>query len=440
MSLYTRYNSLMQSTIIDLCCVICNGRYTATPTQYVCPNHGHEGILDVVYDYDMIREQLAAGPATSSQLATRGMFAYRPFLPIPPQMAQPPLLVGATPLMAAPRLAQANGIGQLWLKDDGRNPTASLKDRASAIAVMKAQEAGAEIITTASTGNAAAALAGLAAATGQKTVIFVPASAPPAKIAQLLVYGATVLLVEGSYGTAFDLCLQASDAFGWYSRNTGYNPYMAEGKKTVLFELYDQLHEQYTAAKLPFAHDPLPLTHIFVSVGDGCIISGVYKGLKDLLGVGQLTALPQLIGVQATGSAYLHDAWANGEDIITKPPIVTNTVADSISAELPRDRIKALTAVQQTNGRFLTVTDEEILAAIPALAQGSGIFAEPAAAATYAGLQKAARQGLIGPQDRVALILTGSGLKDIAGAMKSIRTAVTIKPTLDEVNRAINSQ
>jgi threonine synthase len=432
----------MQSPIIELRCVICNGRYAPTAVTYVCPHHGHEGILDVVYDYDAIRERLATAPAPISQLPRRGMFAYRPFLPLHPDTPEPPLLVGATPLMAVPWLAQTNNVGQLWLKDDGRNPTGSLKDRASAIAVMKAQEAGAEIITTASTGNAAAALAGLAAATGQKSVIFVPAAAPPAKLAQLLVYGATVLLVEGTYGDAFDLCLQASDAFGWYSRNTGYNPYMAEGKKTVTFELYDQLGMQYALFGKQYSlfSGEMPLTHIFVSVGDGCIISGVYKGLRDLLGVGRLTALPQLIGVQASGSAYLHDAWANGEDVVTKPPIVAHTLADSISAELPRDRIKALTAVQETNGRFLTVTDDEILAAIPALAQGSGIFAEPAAAATYAGLQKAARTGLVGPHDRVALILTGSGLKDVASAMKSVGTAVTIKPTLDEVEQVFSKQ
>jgi len=223
-----------------------------------------------------------------------------------------------------------------------------------------------------------------------------------------------VLLVKGSYGDAFDLCLQASDTFGWYSRNTGYNPYMAEGKKTVTFELYDQLRERFAVNGNRYSVETLPLTHIFVSVGDGCIISGVYKGLRDLVGVGRLNALPRLIGVQASGSAYLHDAWANGEDVLTKPPIAANTLADSISAELPRDRIKALTAVQETNGRFLTVSDDEILAAIPALAQGSGIFAEPAAAATYAGLQKAAYLGLVGPDDRAALILTGSGLKDVA--------------------------
>jgi threonine synthase len=435
--LHARYNTRMQSSIVELRCVICNGRYAPDAVSYVCPHHGHEGILDVVYDYDAIREQLAAGPSTSSRLYTRGMFAYRPFLPVQPDTPEPPLLVGATPLMAAPRLAQANGIGQLWLKDDGRNPTGSLKDRASAIAVMKAREAGAAVITTASTGNAAAALAGLAAATGQKSVIFVPASAPQAKIAQLLVYGATVLLVEGTYGDAFDLCLQASDAFGWYSRNTGYNPYMAEGKKTVTFELYDQFSEQWSVNSGQYSVGSLPLTHIFVSVGDGCIISGVYKGLRDLMGVGRLTTMPQLVGVQASGSAYLHDAWANDEDVVRKPPVVAQTIADSISAELPRDRIKALTAVRETNGCFLTVTDEEILAAIPALAQGSGIFAEPAAAATYAGLQKAARTGLVGSQDRVALILTGSGLKDVAGAMKSVGTAVTIKPTLTEVERVM---
>ncbi len=414
--------------VTGLRCVICQKVFQPDEVLYVCPDHGDEGILDVEYDYAAIRTEIGeALPAASD-----GMFAYRPFLPVADSIAAPPLVVGGTPLQAAPGLAQAAGVAELWLKDDGRNPTGSLKDRASALAIMKAQELEAEIVTTASTGNAAAALAGLAASVGQKTVIFVPAAAPAAKIAQLLVYGATVLLVEGTYDDAFDLCLQATARFGWYCRNTGYNPYMAEGKKTVTFELFAQLSQQRTL-------DAPPITHLFVSVGDGCIISGVYKGVRDLVATGYLPEMPKIVGVQAAGSAYLHDAWANDEDVLTKPPIKANTVADSISAGLPRDRIKALTAVRQTNGAFLTVTDSEILAAIPALAQGSGVFAEPASAATYAGFLKAAQTGLLGPDDRVALVLTGNGLKDVQSAMKSVGQAVTIPPEITAVQQIFNS-
>ena len=414
--------------VTGLRCVICQKVFQPDEVLYVCPDHGDEGILDVEYDYAAIRTEIGeALPAASD-----GMFAYRPFLPVADSIAAPPLVVGGTPLQAAPGLAQAAGVAELWLKDDGRNPTGSLKDRASALAIMKAQELEAEIVTTASTGNAAAALAGLAASVGQKTVIFVPAAAPAAKITQLLVYGATVLLVEGTYDDAFDLCLQATARFGWYCRNTGYNPYMAEGKKTVTFELFAQLSQQRTL-------DAPPITHLFVSVGDGCIISGVYKGVRDLVATGYLPEMPKIVGVQAAGSAYLHDAWANDEDVLTKPPIKANTVADSISAGLPRDRIKALTAVRQTNGAFLTVTDSEILAAIPALAQGSGVFAEPASAATYAGFLKAAQTGLLGPDDRVALVLTGNGLKDVQSAMKSVGQAVTIPPEITAVQQIFNS-
>ncbi|MCP4415389.1 MAG: pyridoxal-phosphate dependent enzyme [Chloroflexi bacterium] len=412
--------------VTGLRCVICQKAYQPDEVLYVCPDHGNEGILDVEYDYEAIRAEIGERLPDASG----GMFAYRPFLPVADDLPAPPLLVGGTPLQAAPNLAQAAGVAELWLKDDGRNPTGSLKDRASAVAIMKAQELGAEIVTTASTGNAAAALAGLAASVGQKTVIFVPASAPKAKIAQLLVYGATVLLVDGSYDDAFDLCLQATAAFGWYCRNTGYNPYMAEGKKTVSFELFAQLAQQ--RVNVP-AMETSPITHLFVSVGDGCIISGVHKGAQDLLAMGFLNEMPKIIGVQAAGSAYLHEAWANNEDVLTKPPIAAKTVADSISAGLPRDRIKAITAVKQSKGAFLTVTDEQILAAIPALAQGSGIFAEPAAAATYAGFLQAAQTGLVGSNDRVALLLTGNGLKDVASAMKSVGQAVMIPPRLTAV-------
>jgi threonine synthase len=216
-------------------------------------------------------------------------------------------------------LASNLGLKTVWVKDDGLEPTGSFKDRASAIAVVKALEKGARIITTASTGNAAAALSGLCASVGQMNVIFVPETAPQAKIAQLLVFGSRVILVKGSYDDAFELCLKAAKTYGWYNRNSGYNPYMTEGKKTAAYEICEQLEWE--------APD-----RIFVSVGDGCIIGGLHKGLKDLLALGWIDKMPKLMGVQAAGSSYLYTAWKNGEDILTKPPIIAQTVADSISS------------------------------------------------------------------------------------------------------------
>jgi threonine synthase len=390
--------------------------------DYVDPAYGPDGIVDVVYDYDLIARRLS--PETLRLNRDMSIWRYKPLLPIAADAPVPPLQVGWTPLYDAPRLATALGLRQVWVKDDGRNPTASFKDRASAIAVVKAQERGAAVITTASTGNAAAALSGLCASVGQPNVIFVPQSAPLAKIAQLLAFGATVLLVEGTYDDAFELCLQAADAYGWYNRNTGFNPYMSEGKKTASLEICEQLNWQ--------APD-----RIFVSVGDGCIIGGLHKGLRDLLALGWIDRMPKLMGVQATGSNYLAEAWANGEDVLTKPPIDAHTLADSISAGLPRDRLKAMAAVVETDGAYITVSDEAILAAIPTLARGSGVFGEPAGAAAYAGLVAAVEQGLVGADERVVVLNTGSGLKDVAGAMKGVELsgtrAYTVAPSLDAV-------
>ena len=255
--------------------------------DYVDPAYGPDGILDVVYDYDLIATRLSR--ESLRQSGETSIWRYKPLLPVRADAPVPPLQVGWTPLYDAPRLAAELGLRRVWVKDDGRNPSASFKDRASAIAVVKAQERHAPIITTASTGNAAAALSGLCASVGQANVIFVPEKAPAAKIAQLLAFGSTVMLVKGTYDDAFDLCLQASAAYGWYNRNTGYNPYMSEGKKTATLEICEQLGWE--------APD-----RIFVSVGDGCIIGGLHKGLKDLMALGWIDHMPKLMGVQAAGS------------------------------------------------------------------------------------------------------------------------------------------
>ena len=406
--------------ILSLNCLVCGKQYRPDEIDYVCPDHGDEGVLDVQYDYDFIGRQI--GRETLLRADDFTIWRYKPMLPVHPDAEVPPLSVGWTPLYPAPRLASALGLKTVWVKDDGLQPTASFKDRASAVAVVKAVEKGAQIITTASTGNAAAALSGLCASVGQSNVIFVPQSAPQAKIAQLLVFGSRVILVKGTYDDAFELCLQASKEYGWYNRNTGYNPYMCEGKKTAAYEICEQL-------------DWNAPDRIFVSVGDGCIIAGLHKGLKDLMALGWIDRMPKLMGIQADGSNYLYQAWKNNEDILTKPPIKAQTVADSISAGLPRDRIKALTAVKETGGAYISISDDDILRAIPGLARGAGVFAEPAGAAAYAGLVTAVDRQLVSGDEKIVVLNTGNGLKDVSGAMRAIDLVQT-KPFLVQPNFA----
>jgi threonine synthase len=409
-------------------CVVC-GREYPVEQRYVCDDHGAEGILDVQYDYEAIglafgRDRLRSDPDQT-------MWRYRPLLPVDAGAPVPPLTVGGTPTYESPRLAATLGVQQVLVKDEGRQPTASLKDRASAMAVTKAIEFGAEIVTTASTGNAAAALSGVSASVGLRNVIFVPESAPEAKVAQLLAYGSTVILVKGNYGAAFDLCMQAADRYGWYNRNTGFNPFMTEGKKTAMLELLEQRNWQAPDA-------------VFVSVGDGSIIGGLHKGAKDALALGWIDRMPRIYGIQAAGSDYLVQAFEADEDVLTKPPIAADTVADSISADLPRDRIKAMAAVKETGGSYLRVSDDEILAAIPVVARGSGVFAEPAGAAAYSGAVVAASQGLIGADETVAILSTGSGLKDVPSVMRGVEragtTPIRVVPDIEALEAALSEK
>jgi threonine synthase len=395
-------------------------------TRYVCPKHGDDGILDTIFEYKKIAATTSPGKISLSP--DLSIWRYSDLLPLDgPEKSAPPLQVGWTPLYHAQHAGPQLGLSNLYIKDDGRNPTASFKDRASAVVVAKARELGVDVITTASTGNAGAALAGLAAAAHMPTVIFVPETAPQAKIAQLLIFGSRVMLVKGNYDQAFDLCLAASKEFGWYCRNSAYNPYTVEGKKTASFEICEQLgnREGFRAPD-----------RIFVSVGDGNIISGVWKGLRDLAALGWIDKMPKLMGIQAEGSAACFNAWKAGTEKIT--PVHGQTIADSICADIPRDGVRAVRAVRETGGAYLTVTDDEILTAIRDLARSEAVFSEPAGAAAYAGLVKAVKQGLVKSDETVVCLITGNGLKDIANAMKVAGEGARIEPTLEAVKRVMN--
>lgn len=407
------------SKYIGYQCSVCEATYGPEEVTYTCPKDG--GNLDVILDYEAIKKISIDDLILKDD---QSLWRYLPLLPVsdPGGKATPLRAAGWTPVFSPAPLAEKLGLKNLWIKDESSNPTASFKDRASAVLMARAREIGAEIVVTASTGNAGAALAGMAAAVGHKAVIFAPKTAPPAKIAQLQIFGARVLLVDGNYDAAFDLSVQASEAFGWYCRNTGYNPFTAEGKKTAAFEIWEQLPE--ISERLS----------VFVSVGDGNIISGIHKGFKDLLELGLIAGMPRIFGVQSDESAAIANAFNAGDEEIR--PVSATTRADSISVDLPRDGLRALRAATQTGGAYVLVPDSEIIAAIAELGK-VGIFAEPAGSTAYAGLVRAVRDGLIDPADPVIVMNTGSGLKDVNAAMQAAGEAQVIEPTLEAVKKLL---
>lgn len=396
--------------VISAVCVSCGAEHEAIPQITTCKKCG--GILDIKYNYDYIKKQVS--PSVFSDRRDNTMWRYREFLPIAGNSKVPKLRVGWSPFYEATHLAQELGIAKLYIKDDGINPTASLKDRASAMAVVKAEEAGADTIACSSTGNAASSLAGNAATAGFTTYIFVPERAPKGKVSQLMMFGANVISVKGSYEDTFRLSAEAIDRWGWYNRNAAINPYLMEGKKTVALEIAEQLNWKMT-------------DYVAVSVGDGCTIGGVWKGFKDLYAVGLIDRLPRLISVQAEGCCPLNRAIAEGKDWY---PMEENTIADSIAVGVPRNPDKALHAIRESHGVVVNVSDEEILSAMKQLGATSGVFAEPAGATGTAGIKKAVEQGLISKNASVVSIVTGNGLKDTANAIKATGAPISIAPDM----------
>ncbi len=401
-------------------CSVCKTQYQPDEVTYTCPSDG--GVLDVMLDYEGISQAIQPGEIQASD--EYSMWRYLPLLPVgdPGLHATPLRSVGWTPVYRSAALEGQLGMESLWLKDESGNPSASFKDRASALLVARAAEIGADVVVTASTGNAGAALAGMAAAAGWKAVIFAPKTAPPAKIAQLLVYGSEVILVDGTYDDAVALAVDAANEYGWYCRNTGYNPFTAEGKKTAALEIWEQV---LLANRL---ERPL---NVFVSVGDGNIISGIHKGFKDLAALGWLEEMPRIFGVQSAGSAAIANAFQAGTEEIK--PVSADTMADSISVDMPSDGLRALRAATETGGAYVVVEDMAILQAISALGK-VGIFSEPAAATAYAGLKQALADGLLSRQDPALVLLTGSGLKDVRAAMQAAGEAPVIAPNLQALN------
>jgi threonine synthase len=408
----------MMKHVLGARCISCGELWDAVPDITTCPACG--GLLDIEYDYPAIAKEV--NHQVMANRSEQSMWRYMEYLPVLGKGTRPKLRVGWSPFYKANRLAQVLGLKELYIKDDGVNPTASLKDRASAMAVVKAEEAGAETIACSSTGNAASSLAGNAAAAGFPTYIFVPSRAPKGKVSQLMIFGAHVISVKSSYEDTFQLSQEAIEKYGWYNRNAAINPYLMEGKKTVALEIAEQLNWKMT-------------DYVALSVGDGCTIAGVWKGFRDLYATGMIDRLPRLISVQAEGCCPLNKAIAE-----QKPwePMEENTLADSIAVGVPRNATKALNAIRDSNGVVVNVSDQEILDAAKLLGKTCGVFGEPAGVTGTAGVKKAVELGLIPASASVVSIVTGNGLKDTPNAIKAAGEPVAIEPDMEELLKVMD--
>ncbi|MCF8008420.1 MAG: threonine synthase [Halanaerobiales bacterium] len=401
----------------NLKCTNCSTTYKPEPDRYLCDKCGDKGILDVQYKYQKIKNEWTKKDLINNK--ERSIWRFLPLLPIKKETKRPNLRIGNTPLYSSKKMAKKVGLKKLIIKDDGLNPTGSLKDRASAMAAVKAKEADADTVACSSTGNAASSLAGnIAAMEDQmKAIIFVPKRAPSGKVAQLLIYGAEVVSVQDSYQAAYNLSDQAIKKWGWYNRNAAINPYLVEGKKTVVLEMAEQLNWQ------------VPDWVVF-SVGDGCTIAGAYKGLHDLKQIGFIDRIPRLLGVQAKGCAPITKAFKTNRGLEVTGE---NTIADSIAVGSPRNYNKALDAVRSSKGDMINVSDQEILKMIKTLGSTTGIFGEPAGVAGLAGIKRAVSNGIISLEQSVAVVITGNGLKDIKNARKAAGKLIEIENDIDRL-------
>lgn len=416
-------------------CIACAAAQPVDYDGFTCPVCS--GNLDVRYDYGAVSTDLAEG----FDERAIGIFRYRALLPVAEPEAESgtgavfPLRVGATPLYRAGRLGRRAGLNRLFLKDDTVNPSASFKDRASAVVLCRARETGARVVATASTGNAGSSLACLAAALGLDAVVFVPESAPAAKLAQLRAYGAQVLAVRGNYDVAYDLCLAACDEFGWYNRSTGFNPFTREGKKTCAFEIWEGFGN-----RIP--------DRVVVPTGDGNIISGIWKGWRDLQAAGLIDRRPKIDCAQSKESAAVcrtvERLQSGGQPVedwsqVAIDEVKAATAADSICVGRPRDGLAAVRAVMESGGQAVMVEEGEIAAAAFELAHLAGVFPEPSAAVPWAAVKRMAQANRIDRDESVVCLVTGSGLKDVAGASRAAPEPAVIEPALEAVARAVAS-
>jgi len=405
------------SSLFEYQCCECGRRYARDEVTYLCPvcsasyrsGMPLKGVLRVEFDYESIRRGL--NPRRIDYTLWNAV----------EEDYFPPCAVGNTPFTRIDRFGALAGFANLWAKNDGLNPSGSLKDRASFLVAAEARRTGARTLVAASTGNAASSLASVCAAAGLECIIFVPATAPRAKLVQMLIHGARVLPINGTYDDAFRLSLEYTAKYGGLNRNTAYHPLTIEGKKTAGLEIFRQ-----NVGRAPEV--------ILVPVGDGVILSGVHKAFYDLKASGLIEKVPRLVAVQAESSDAIHRFIESGHYRNAKKP---QTIADSISVAAPSNAIMARQAVLESGGFSLTVSDAEILAGQKKLAETTGIFAEPAAAVVAAGMLKLKGDARIDPGAQIVLLITGHGLKDPGAALGRLQLPRAVEPELGEIEKLL---
>lgn len=402
-------------------CTNCNTQFSESEVTYLCPDCNKsnsailppKGVLKTIYNY----QKLLKEGISFSKLKQNN---FLDLLPINSLESLPNLKIGNTPLYSIKEINDSKLTFNLFLKDDSQNPTYSFKDRASSIVSAHAKEKGFNTIVAASTGNAGSSLAGICAAQNQKAIILVPELAPIAKLTQILMYGATIIPVKGTYDDAFDLSIKATEEFGWYNRNTAFNPLTIEGKKSVAFELFEQMNF-------------IVPDRIFVPVGDGVIISGVYKGFEDLLKLQIINHMPTIVAVQAEKSNNLVRNIAAKIFTIEK----STTIADSISVDIPRNFYMAKQYLDKYEGEHISVSDEKIIEASQILSKNTGLFAEPASAAAFAGLLRYKEENKLSDNSNNIVLLTGSGLKDLKAVSSFLKMPKPINPTINNIKELL---
>jgi threonine synthase len=403
-------------------CIVCEHEFEKDEVDYVCPLCGQN--VEVKYDYKKIKKFFSIKKFKQNNDKT--IWRYEKFLPIKKDEITDRIQIFNTPLIKSINLSKILGIKNLFFKDDTKLPSSSLKDRASSVVVAYGLQNKKENFVTASTGNAGCALACICAMVGIKPSIFVPEDAPVNKLVQIAVYGAQLYKVKGNYDDCYNLVLKiSSENKNVFNRSTGVNPFTREGKKTVSLEIWEQLG--YEVPDI-----------IFVPIGDGNIISGVWKGFKDLFELGLVEELPKLVGVQSnlSNSVYLtlkkierkYYSSKNKcylvsiKDIFQKTkiePVTATTVADSISVNIPKDAYAAIKSIIESGGFVVEVKDEDIIESIKILAQNEGIFCEPAGATAFAGLVQVNKYSSEIKEKKVVVLVTGHGLKDVKTVISS---------------------
>jgi len=400
-------------------CINCGSEYGIDEIVYFCKKCGD--LLEIKYE----RSELA-GALKKSQWrdAPLSVWRYRDFMPISDPSRIVSLNEGGTGLHLCKRLAKHLGIRQLYVKNEGENPTGSFKDRGMTVGVTKAVELGVKSVICASTGNTSASLAAYAAKAGLQCAVLIPSGKIAyGKLSQAMIYGAKVIQVRGNFDQALDVVLKLSEKHRSIYLLNSINPFRIEGQKSLGYEICDQLNQE--------APD-----RIVVPVGNAGNISAIWKGFTEFHELGVVKSLPKMTGIQAAGSAPIAQAIKNGMDTIV-PVAAPETVATAIRIGAPVSWKKAMNAIRESHGTAETVTDAEILDAQKTLARVEGLFVEPASASSIAGLKKLRENGEIDKDERVVCVTTGHGLKDPDTAVKMSEKPVEVDAEITAIEEAL---